>query len=112
MLWNCLTHNLSHGCNDGERIIVQLQAEAFTNQQHSGQDNCHSTIGAQLCKQCQELGGKLALAQVQLQVKSSALDTAEAALSAVKADQVGNHAPAGYTSYHTWLLCSCPYLGN
>lgn len=75
--------------------MIAVQAEVndgdeITSQQHlPAQESCHSFECAQLRKQCQELGGRLTLTQVQLQAKSTALDNAEAALSAVKADQVG-----------------------
>lgn len=65
--------------------------DSSTHQQHlPAQEYCHSTECAQLCKHCEELGSSLTATRLQLQAKSTALDNAEAALHAVKADQVGN----------------------
>ena len=82
--------------NDGDEI---------TSQQHlPAQESGHSSACAQLRKHCQELGGRLTLTQVQLQAKSTALDDAEAALSAVKADQVGMR-PTAACLFGRYLCC-------
>ena len=77
----CITIAVQAEVNDGDDVTNQ--------QQLPDQGSCHSSDCAQLRQLCQELGGRLTLTQVQLQAKSAALDNAEAALSAVKADQVG-----------------------